>query len=379
MAENKNNRPPPSLTSEELRGGLTSFLTLDWLEIEPKLAEGKRPDARIQLTHRQHSKRFLVEYKTAWTAASLASAIQQAKRYSKLSPGDFPLVVVPYLSEDAVDTLLESDVSGLDLCGNGALMADDWLLLFSGKPNRFKNPQLTKSPYREKSSLVARTLLSCPVAPTAELLRNEIKRRGGDISQPVVSRALKAFRDDLIVGSRADYNVVLLQPEKLLDRLLEQWKVTKERWQKSGQNIVWTGRADDDIPKALSAVFANAQRSKQPTVMAGLSSSGRYTNLTTEPIQYIYSKNLNTLLEGVDAQTTRRFPNIEIQYPPDETVFFDPITDEAGVKWASRLQTYLELAAGDVRLQQAARAFRTALLNEVAEKKDALLASQEQA
>ncbi|MFK7602662.1 hypothetical protein ACI3L1_10660 [Deinococcus sp. SM5_A1] len=369
----KNNSSPPDfLTPQDLQ--VKSPLQLEWLGSEMQLGLEQRADARIRLSFRGESKTFIVNYTKRWTAVAIEAAIRQVKKTAELNPSDLPLVVLPYMSDDAFHLLAESEVSGLDVVGNGLIAAGDWLMLFSGTPNPYKNPQLVKSPYSGKSALVARTLLACPVVPTAEALRAEIQQRGGNVSQPVVSRALKAFREDLIVGSRAGHGIVLLQPEKLLDRLTEQWKSTVEKWRAGGNTVVWSGRVEGSPTEVLPRMFQQPRIKRHEAIMTGLTSTVQRTHLTVEATQYLYSEAVGPLLDDVQATSTRRFPNLEIWLPPDEAVFFDAVTDEHRVEWASPLQTYLELVTGDARLQQTAVEFRTALLEEAEEKKAVLLA-----
>lgn len=377
MGDSTNELPPKQLTPDYLPN--LPPLALHWLDGETRLPKGGRADGRLRvaLPNDARTKTFVFEYKSDWTARPFSEAVKQAKRYAEES-GDLPLVILPYMSDEHLNTLYEASLSGMDLCGN-ALFIDlesepIWCLRFTGKPNRFKNTQKVKSPYQGKSGLVARTLLSCPVFPNAEALQAEVARRGGEVSQPVVSRALQAFRDDLVVGSQGGKGVVLLQTEKLLDRLTDQWRGKVERWQVQGNTVLWRGRVDGNPEQFLPSVFSRPRIRSHQLIMTGLTSAAQRTNLTLEPVQYVYSNAIGSIFDDVQAEQTRRFPNFEVWFPPDEAVFFDPMTDEAGVQWASPLQTYLGLAAGDVRSQQAAVEFRKALLAEVDAKKARLLA-----
>lgn len=363
--------PPERLTEQDL--SVKPPLALEWLGSEVKLKHGKRGDARIRLTRRGEGQTFLVEYKKLWTGASLKGAIEQIKMLVKHSPDDLPMVVLPYLSREMMETLMNEGVSGLDLVGNGYVDTPNWGMWLEGQPNTFKNTQVVKSPYQGKSALVARTLLACPVLPNAEALRAEIQRRGGAVSQPVVSRALKAFRDDLIVGSRGRYGLVLLQPEKLLDRLAEQWKRTVERWQAQGHTRLWAGRVEGEPTEFLPQLFRTPRLKGHEAVMTGLTSAFRHTHLTLEPVQYVYSNAVAGLLRDMQATETRRFPNLELRFPPDDAVFFDAVTDEQGIRWASVIQTYLETATGDSRMQETAADLRQALLEDLNELKTKLL------
>ncbi len=48
------------------------------------------------------------------------------------------MVVVPYLSEAAIERLLGEEVSGVDLCGNYAIAVPNrWLVVRNDAPNRY--------------------------------------------------------------------------------------------------------------------------------------------------------------------------------------------------------------------------------------------------
>lgn len=367
MTASKNkSQPPLQLSAADLR--LRPPLELEWLGVQaapgPVVA-----DARILLTWpgRRESKTFVAAYRPRWTAAALQSATVQARKVAQESPGDLPLVVLPYLSSEMLDTLAQEGVSGLDLVGNACVCVGDWLLLLDGRPNRFKNPQVVKSPYQGKSALVAHTLLSCSVLPTAEALRAEVAQRGGEVSQPVVSRALKALRDELIVGEQDQFGVVLLQPEKLLDRLQAQWRATTERWQKERKSVLWRGRITGDASQARRELFRSAReqgirvvrRDAGPDAQVPVAGSGAVS---------LYAERLGDLLGAVGAEETARFPNLEILLPPDDVVFFDA-AESKDERFLSPAQLYLELAVGDARAAQAAGALREEILDTVARAK----------
>lgn len=367
MASFKNKTlPPERLTEQDLQ--VRPPLELEWLGSEIPLGEKKYADARIRLTRRGESQTFLVKYKKNWTSAAVHGAIAQARTLAQYSPDDLPLVVVPYLNPEMLNLLMREQVSGLDLLGNGYVDTPKWGMWLEGQPNTFKNTQVIKSPYQGKSGLVARTLLSCPVLPNAEALRAEIEKRGGKVSQPVVSRALKAFRDDLVVGSQGDYGIVLLQPEKMLDRLVEQWKVTVEQWKKSGQTVLWRGRVDGERNAYLGHIFRQAKETGQMVMVTGLDACLLETHVASEPVRYLFAHRVDGLLEGIDAQESKRFPTLEVIRPPDEAVFFDSRV-LAGIRWPAQLQSYLELTTEGARFQEGAEEMRKAIVEIVEQAK----------
>ena len=61
-----------------------------------------------------------------------------------------------------------------------------------------------------------------------------------------------------------------------------------------------------------------------------------------------------SLLGGVP-ESVPGFADLELLETDEPGFFFETLTDENGVRWASRLQTWLELQAGDARQQAAAK------------------------
>jgi hypothetical protein len=68
---------------------------------------------------------------------------------------------------------------------------------------------------------------------------------------------------------------------------------------------------------------------------------------------------------GGTPEPVASFADIELLATKDDGVFFDQETDANGVRWAGKLQTWLELQAGDARQQEAAKEIREQILKEV--------------
>lgn len=86
-----------------------------------------------------------------------------------------------------------------------------------------------------------------------------------------------------------------------------------------------------------------------------------------EPVLEFYCE--DGLHEIVDAISPRldmmsRFPNIRILLVKDQTAFFDPRLHD-GIRWASPLQSYLELMTGDKREKDTARQVRDYILKSI--------------
>ena len=70
------------------------------------------------------------------------------------------------------------------------------------------------------------------------------------------------------------------------------------------------------------------------------------------------------LLERLPGSQSDRFPNLELLETEDETVYFDARQEEY-FWWASPVQVYLELMAGDKRDQETAEQLKPLILNDV--------------
>jgi hypothetical protein len=260
------------------------------------------------------------------------------------------MVVVPYLSPRALDRLREEKVSGIDLSGNCLVVVPgEWFIRSTGAKNRYPARASIKNVYRGVSSLVARVFFARPDFPSVQDILNEILSRGGKITLPTVSKALKGLEEDLLVGREEIIRV--LQPDRLLDLLLENYRapVVGRRLQ-----IKVTDR------EGTFRQFARNARESNVYVAGDLPS--RYVVLpTTDDVRRIYASSVEAVTEGVEFEEYSRFPNVELVEVEDQTVYFDP-DEENGFPWISALQTYLILASGGKREQEAAAQIRPDLI-----------------
>ncbi|WP_299429355.1 hypothetical protein [uncultured Meiothermus sp.] len=328
-------------------------LSLEWLPKLDLLQLRLHPRMRLRITFGEDSFDFAYVYRPDWTTRSFEAALEHANAV----PSAYPMVVLPYLSDEKLKLLAAAQVSGLDLCGNALILVPGrWLLRYSGRPNRFKNPQSLKDPYRGKSAMVARALLERPAFRTVQDLHRYILERGGELSQPLVSRSLEQLRQDVVVGSQGPYRIYLLQPERLLDRLVEGWGRVRAK-------TLWRGRVrHSDL---LPVLFANARRKGVRIAVTGAGSASRHAgNLTGGTLIQLYAEGVEALIGGLETIHEDPFPNLELRSPPDPSVFFDLEPGSDGTLWASAVQTYLELHWGDARQKEGAARLRVDILGQ---------------
>ena len=98
-----------------------------------------------------------------------------------------------------------------------------------------------------------------------------------------------------------------------------------------------------------------------PLVATGRSSVGRYAIMQRGNLISIYCPRLDMLVEKLPGSRPDRFPNLELLETQDETVYFDNRQEE-NFQWASPVQVYLELMAGDKRDRETAEQVKSHLM-----------------
>lgn len=307
---------------------------------------------QLMLKYQKEQHVFNVVYDSDWSEAAFQ---RQLKRGQKLqSP---VILIAPYFNEKKIQTLQKNRINGIDLCGNGIIISRGLLLGFVGRPNQFLSKEKHINPYAGVTAQVLRVLLRSTTHKQLEHLHQEIQRRGGTITASGISRAMKALESDYIAGKKQSWRAVLWQPEAALEKLSQSWAKTSSR-------IIWRGRIQQPLNEFLPKIFQNAARENAPVVMTGIGSAPKYTNINLENTAYVYAESFEALLQDLPTEKTERFPNLEIRLSPDQNVFFDTYTDQQGIRWASILQSYLEMSRGDARLQDAAQPIKKRIIAE---------------
>jgi len=201
----------------------------------------------LPLSRGDRTYRFGIETRRLWTPKAVSEAAEKARRNADVA-GIYPLILVPYLSEEQLLVLEAKGVSGLDLCGNGVVVVpDELLVLRTGFPNRFRWETAIKNVYRKNSSIVSRAFLLIPRFSSLKEAQELIRKRGGEVTLGTISKVCKSLEADLVIErshgetpaarlpappqpggvsqpprarpSPCQRRLSLLQPDKLLDLL----------------------------------------------------------------------------------------------------------------------------------------------------------------
>jgi hypothetical protein len=274
------------------------------------------------------------------------------------------MLFMPFLSERQLQELEREGLSGIDLCGNGVVVVQGTFAVFrSGGKNRFPSSALIKNIYRKNSSMVGRAFLLCAGYQTVQEIRTKINQRNllvnrwdkKPMSLSTVSKSLKTLQDNLIVTR--EETIRLLQPDKLLEKLRENYDppVVKERVRL---------KISEENGKVWKLLSKQSQTLDLPLMASGTSSVTRYAVMQRGELLSVYCPKVEMLLERLPGSQSDRFPNLELLVTEDERVYFDA-RQEGNFWWASPVQVYLELMAGDKRDQETAEQLKTLILNVV--------------
>lgn len=302
---------------------------------------------------------FAVEAKTRNTPRVLDEALRQARRRADES-GRLPMVIVPFLGEKRLERLDEEGISGLDLCGNGLIIIPGRIFLRrTGQPNRYPESRPARFAYRGATSLVPRVFLRRAAYSSVSEIRDEIEAAGGVVAFSTVSKALARLEDDLIVD-RSGRRIVLVQPDTLLDALVENYAAPKP-----------ARTSQLKTPLQLGDFFRLAQTptagsgSPLRVVLSGASTQDRYSAGLRADVPTIYTDDLGELKQRIGEawKVVDRFANLKVIETRDPSPYFDARRDDGATLVASPLQAYLELAtAGDKRDAEMATQIRASIL-----------------
>lgn len=308
-------------------------------------------DALVEVSWKKRSFRYCVELKNNAKPQSLINAVSQAKRYALQKRNAWPMVVAPYLSAEKLDDLLAQGVSAIDFCGNAAIEAPGKFFFYkTGNPNQFPESLPIRSAYRGDGSLVPRVLLlQRQFQAVGDILRS-IQAKKGSLTFGAVSKVLQRLEEDLVIERPSRSVVRVIQPDQLLDGLLEAYQPPKVQSIRCGKTDLSNGQLLD--------ILAN----ESDVIRTGDSSASEYAAWASEPILSYYCREEPSILLNrlnINVRETPVFANLRLIQTLDQRVYFDPRPNQL----ASPIQSYLEMATGDKRQKEAAEQIKNAILN----------------
>jgi hypothetical protein len=282
-------------------------------------------------------------------------AIDQARQCASEAEQARPMIIAPYFRREKLDQLLEAGISAVDFSGNAAVeVPREFLFYKTGNPNQYPDSSPIRSAYRGDGSLVARVLLLERQFQAVGAILQCIQSRGGALTLGMVSKVLQRLAADLAIERPSRNAVRVIQPERLLEGLLDAYQPPKAQ-------TTWMGKValpTDELLSRLQGIAADGG-----IVRTGESSAVEYAAWAGEPLIACYCRTTpTTLLErlGAEAKETRAFANLRLIQSEDQLPYFDVRPNLA----ASPIQAYLEMASGDKRQKEVAEQIRSAILRQ---------------
>lgn len=301
-----------------------------------------RPDALLTLRWQGKEVSFVAEVKSRTAPKMVQQAIWQLKNYVK--DGRESLLILPYLSKSVAEMCTEERLSCIDLNGNYLIQTREILAIRLDKPNAFKESQPIKKIFSGNSSIVGRLLLrERKTFFSLNEVYRAIEELGGRLSLSAISKILKRLEEELIVDKSSD-QITLLQPEKLLECLRTEYRAPK---------LLETQRLK--VPLPVISFLRNSVDSSKWT-LTGESSAERYSATTQTNILSAYVTDLRNWPQFEE----ERFYNLCLKKTVDSFVYFDAAKESE--RWASKIQSYLELSQLDKREKEIAQDLKMGIL-----------------
>lgn len=335
-------------------------LSISTIERQPLFC-GRKLGALLEVSWGSEKSRFAAAVSAAYTPKAFETITDRLNAID-LPNNTLRMVLLPYLSGSQLDRLERQGISGIDLCGNGVVIVPGRLFVRrTGEPNRFTMSAPIKNIYRKKTSMVPRAFLARPSFDTVADVLAEVEARMPPtmlgVSLSTVSKALKALDEDLIV-SRDGGRIRLVQPDKLLAKLLESF--VPDRLPVSLR--VRVSSPLSELPERLADL---SERLDLPVIATGLGSVGRYAVMQRGEVLSVYCPQPEALLAHLPVAESGRFANLEVVQTDAEQLYFDSRRDDrSAFRWAAPAQVYLELMRGDKRDQETAAQVRATILRE---------------
>jgi hypothetical protein len=224
----------------------------------------------------------------------------------------------------------------------------------SGAPNRYRESRPLNNPYRGRSAMVARMLLQRSQWESLSELAQAIQSAGVVLSLAQVSKAVQAMKEDLMVSKNAGV-IAVNDRLRLLDKLGGGWRKPLVR-----------ARQALRLPDGMDWAGALSSNLSLNWAVAGESSVTRHAVFSQGGPRRIMVSSLSQALKllGGTPEPVPNFADVELVETEEAGFFFGNETDDKGIRWASRLQTWLELQSGDARQQDAAKDLREQILKE---------------
>lgn len=281
------------------------------------------------------------------------NAILQAQHYVlRHAPDAIPMIIAPYLTEQARQLCREEDVAFLDFEGNARLAAGSIYIEreVASKPKTERRE--LRSLFKPKSARLLRTLLRDPthtwrVVELAEAAGVSV----GHASE--VGSALRARE----WAEQTGEGLHLTEPGSLLDAWAQDYEPP------AGKQVrLYTPLHGASLDKAARQAMAAGPSGR--AALASFSAAAWLAPYGRHSSRYFYAddEGLTRLRDALHLSASDKGGNVIVRVPNEDGVLDDIVQPEPGVVCTSPVQTYLDLLQAGERGQESAEHLRSALL-----------------
>jgi hypothetical protein len=314
-------------------------------------ASNVRADIVANLTYAERPLKLAIEVKSSGQPKVVRNAAHQVKRYvQEAAPDAIPMVMAPYLSEQAQGVCRDEQVAYLDFMGNTRLSFDTVYVerRVEGRPEPER--RALRSLFKPKSARILRAMLRDP----ARHWRMVELAAETEVSLGLVSTVGTALRERDWAEQSHD-GLYLTDPECLLDAWAQDYEAPR------GEEVRLYTHLHG---KALTDKLRNLTRSDGRVALASYSAAEWLAPYARHGTSYFYADELGlgSLQTVLGLSVPPRGANIVIRVPDDDGVLLDAMPVAESLIATSPVQTYLDLMHAGERGEEAAQHLRQTLL-----------------
>ncbi len=314
---------------------------------------GKRDDlgivAQVNLAGRRHT--LMCAFKSNSQPRHVrVAALELRERIRKVGKNAIPVLIAPYLSEDARAICLEHNIAYLDFEGNCHL-AFDSVYVDREVPTK---PSVERRNFTSLFSRKSAQVLRCLLRDPHQQWRITDLSEESAVSIGHVSNVRKALIDKEWADIGNDGLYVTNY-----DALLDAWRDAYEPpiGERKGFYTIYHGASFDDATRKL---FSNAADVSMRLLLASFSAARWQAPYAKTGSQYFYAdhRGLAQLQEQLKLEPTAKGENVIVTVLNDDDFFLDSDRPTPDIICTSPVQTYLDLAASGERGREAAEHLR---------------------
>lgn len=299
---------------------------------EVSLIGDYRFDVVAELALAGRPAQLVVEVKANGQPRVIREAAIKLKRLLRdQSQGAVPLMMAPYLSEQARAVCKEEEIGYADFLGNAHIVFDtvyiDRQVADRPEPERRALRSLSKP----KTARILRLLLREP----SQVWRVSSLAEAAQVSVGMVSTVGKALRERGWAEQTGD-GLVLVDPNDLLDSWAEEYVPPKAE-----ELRLYSHLHGDDLLKRIRSAASRDGR----FVLAGFSAADWLAPYVRQSTTYFYAdeQGAETLKQALDLSPAAKGANCVIRIPEEDGVLEDHVEAGEGLHVTSPVQTYLDL------------------------------------